>query len=91
MGVLMQSDIECESASELLMRRWFAARRAAGSIQAECEVLLRVKELAADAWRQTHARLKELETLRDALGEQLAALDGLREQPRDVAVVASSL
>jgi hypothetical protein len=79
----MQSYIECEPAAELLERRWFAALRAARSAQAECDVLLGVKELAEDAWRQTQARLMELETLRDALGEQLAASDGPEPEARE--------
>jgi hypothetical protein len=78
----MQTCIDCESAAELLQRRWFAALRAAGSAQAECDVLLGVKKLAEDAWRQTQARLLDLETLRDALGEQLAALDGPAPESR---------
>jgi len=80
---MMQSQIECESAAELLERRWFAAQSAARSVQAECEVLLQVKGLAEDAWRQTQAKLKELETLRDALEAQLAAWDGAEPYSRD--------
>ncbi len=79
----MQSYIECESAAELLERRWFATLRAARSAQAECDVLMGVKGLAEDAWRQTQARLMELETLRDALEEELAALDGAGPESRD--------
>jgi len=82
-SAVMQCHIECESAAELLERRWFAALRAARSAQTECDVLLGVRELAEDAWRQTQARLKELESLRDALGEQLAALDGAAPESRD--------
>jgi hypothetical protein len=65
-----------EPAAELLERRWFAALRAAKGVQAECEVLLGVMELAEDAWRRARAQLLELETLRDALGEQLSAMEG---------------
>jgi hypothetical protein len=68
--------VDGEPAAELLERRWFAALRAARSVQAECEVLLGVMELAEDAWRRARARLVELETLRDALGEQLTCADG---------------
>ena len=67
--------VDGEPAAELLERRWFAALRAARSMQAECDVLLGVLELAEDAWRQARARLVELETLRDALGEQLTCVD----------------
>jgi hypothetical protein len=65
-----------EPAAELLERRWFAALRAAQGMRAECEVLLGVMELAEDAWQRTRTRLVELETLRDALGEQLSAIEG---------------
>ncbi len=72
--------------------RWFAAVRAAKSVQAECEVLLGVLELTGDAWRRARARLVELETLRDALGEQLAAMDvpgsDSRNPPRQGAMSA---
>jgi hypothetical protein len=68
--------VEGEPAAELLERRWFAALRAARSVQSECEVLLGVMELAEDAWRRARARLLELETLRDALGEQLSSMEG---------------
>lgn len=72
-----------EVTAELLERRWFAALRAAKRVQTECDVLLGVLELAEDAWRRSRAQLVELETLRDALGEQLAALDGPRAKSRD--------
>jgi hypothetical protein len=71
-----------EPAAELLERRWFAALRAAQGVQAECEVLVGVMELAEDAWQRARARLLELETLRDALGEQLSAMEG---QQRSIA------
>jgi hypothetical protein len=64
-----------EPAAELLERRWFAALRAAKGVQAECDVLMGVMELAEVAWRRARARLAELETLRDALGEQLTWVD----------------
>jgi len=76
---------EGEPAAEFLERRWFAAMRAAKSAQHECEVLLGVMELAEDAWRSARARQVELETLQDALGEQLAASDGRRVEPRETA------
>ena len=72
-----------EQAAELLERRWFAALRAARDAQAECELLLEVMEVAEEAWRRTRTKLTELEVLRDALGEQMAALDGQRGEPRD--------
>jgi hypothetical protein len=74
--------VEGEPAAELLERRWFAALRAAKSAQAECEALMEVMQIAEQAWRRTRSKLSELETLRDALGEQLAAMDGQRQEPR---------
>jgi hypothetical protein len=68
--------VDGEPAAELLERRWFAALHAAKSVQAECDVLMGVMELAEDAWRRARARLVELETLRDALGDQLASVNG---------------
>jgi hypothetical protein len=64
---------DAEPAAELLQRRWFAAAAAVKSVDAECEVLLEVLELSREAWRVARARLARLETLRDTLGEQLAA------------------
>lgn len=80
--------VDGEPAAELLERRWFAALRAAKSVQAECEALLEVMEMAEEAWRRTRLKLAELETLRDALGEQLSALDAQRTQPYDAAPLA---
>jgi hypothetical protein len=74
-----------ELTAELLERRWFAALRAAKSAQAECDALLEVMRLAEEAWRRSRGNLTELETLRDALGDQLAALDGLMLESRDAA------
>lgn len=62
-------------AAELLERRWFAAFKAASSVRAECEVLLESMALTEAAWSRARARLCELEELRDALGEELEALD----------------
>jgi hypothetical protein len=68
-------DVHGESAAELLERRWFAASGAAKSLKAECDVLLGVLQLSEDAWRRACAQLAEIEALRDALGDQLAAID----------------
>jgi hypothetical protein len=73
---MMDRYLEGEPAAQLLERRWFAALRAAKGVQAECDVLLGVMELAEDSWRRARARLVELEALRDALGEQLSAMEG---------------
>lgn len=82
-GVPIDRQVDGDAAAELLERRWFAAVRAARAIEGECEVLMGVMELTEDAWRRARAQLVELETLRDALGEQLAGLDGPRAEPRE--------
>jgi hypothetical protein len=64
-----------EPAAQIWERRWFAASAAVKSVQAECEVLLGVAELAVDDWRRTCRQLARLQALRDALGERLAAMD----------------
>ncbi len=67
---------ESEPGAELLERRWFAALAAMQSLRAECDVLLGVIELAENSWRQKCAQAARIEGIKDALGEQLAALDG---------------
>jgi hypothetical protein len=62
-----------DSAAGLLERRWFAARRAALEVQAECDALAHALDLAQAAWRGARTRLAHLEALRDALGEELLA------------------
>jgi hypothetical protein len=74
-----------EPAAQILERRWFAALAAVKGLQAECEVLLGVVRLAVDDWRRTCAQLAQLEALRDALGERLAAMD----EPRLAAALES--
>jgi hypothetical protein len=64
-----------DAAADLLERRWFAAFKAASGVRAECEALLESMALTQDAWGRARARLSELEALRDALGEELEALD----------------
>ena len=64
-----------DAAANLLERRWFAAFKAASGVRAECEALLESMARAQVAWSRARARLAELETLRDALGEELEALD----------------
>ncbi len=68
------------AAANLLERRWFAAFKAASGVRAECEALLESMARAQVAWSRARARLAELETLRDALGEELEALDECEEQ-----------
>lgn len=67
--------IEGDAAANLLERRWFAAFKAASGMRAECEALLESMALAEAAWSRARVRLCELEALRDALGEELEALD----------------
>lgn len=64
-----------DTAVNLLERRWFSSIAAVRAAQAECEVLREVMDLAENAWRRARTQLAEIEALRDALGEQLAALD----------------
>ena len=64
-----------DAAADLLERRWFAAFKAASTVRAECEALLESMALTEAAWSVARARLCELESLRDALGEQFEALD----------------
>ena len=69
-----------DAAANLLERRWFAAFKAASGVRAECETLLESMALTQVAWSRARARLAEFEALRDALGEELEALDE-REGP----------
>ena len=65
-----------DTAANLLERRWFSSIAAARAMQAECEVLREVLETAETAWRRARTQLVQLECLRDALGDQLAEIDG---------------
>jgi hypothetical protein len=64
-----------DPAANLLERRWFSSITAVRTAEAECEVLREVMEMAESAWRRARTQLAELECLRDALGDELAALD----------------
>jgi hypothetical protein len=64
-----------DAAAALLERRWFAAFKAASGARAECEALLDTMAGTQAAWSRARVRLAELEALRDALGEELLALD----------------
>ena len=64
-----------DAAANLLERRWFAAFKAASGVRAECEALLESMTLTHAAWTEARIRLSELEALRDALGEEVEALD----------------
>jgi hypothetical protein len=68
-----------DAAAELLERRWFAAFKAASVARAQCEALVEALEMTKIAWNEARARLVSLESLRDALGEEMAELDGQQE------------
>jgi hypothetical protein len=74
--------VDGEPAAALLERRWFAAFKAASGVRAECETLLESMSIVQTAWARARTRLSELEAMRDALGEELEALDE-REEPAD--------
>jgi hypothetical protein len=65
-----------EAAAEMLERRWFAAFKAASCARAECEALIEAMIASEAAWVEARERLAKLESMRDALGEELAELDG---------------
>ena len=69
-----------DAAANMLERRWFAAFKAASGVRTECEALLESMALTQAAWSRARARLAELEALRDALGEEIEALDEREEQ-----------
>lgn len=71
--------VDGEAAAEMLERRWFAAFKAASVARAECEALIEEIETVEAAWNLARVRLAHLESLRDALGDELAELDGQKE------------
>lgn len=71
---------EGDAAADLLERRWFASMAAVRAKQAECEALLEVMTLARVSWRDTLTELRKLEALRDALAEEAAERQAIREQ-----------
>lgn len=70
---------DSDAAAALIERRWFAAHAAARSLQAECEVLREVMEMAENAWRHARTQLAQFESLCDALEQELAEREGPRE------------
>jgi hypothetical protein len=68
-----------EATAEMLERRWFAAFKAASLARAECEALVEALKMTEAAWDKARERLGKLESLRDALGEELAELDGQQD------------
>jgi hypothetical protein len=79
-----------DPAADLLERRWFAAARAASQVQAECDALAQVLDMAQAAWRNARVRLSYLESLRDSLGDDLSVIDN-REPQRASAVAQRSV
>jgi len=75
----MNRYMEGGAAAEMLERRWFAAFKAASVARAECEALVEALKMTQAAWNEARNRLVKLESLRDALGEELAELDGQKE------------
>jgi hypothetical protein len=71
--------MDLNAAPEVLECRWFAAFNAASAARAECETLVEALQITEAAWREARRRLVKLESLRDALGEELAELDGLKD------------
>jgi hypothetical protein len=78
---MVNRDRDGDAAANLLERRWFAAFKAASGARAECEALLESMAITQAAWSDARARLCEFEALRDALGEELEALDECETAP----------
>jgi hypothetical protein len=76
----MNRYLEGGAAAEMLERRWFAAFKAASVARAECEALVEALKMTQAAWNEARNRLVKLESLRDALGDELAELDGQKEE-----------
>jgi len=68
-----------DAAANLLERRWFAASAKAKALQNECEVMRKVVEQAAVAYRDARTQLAQLEALRDGLAQRLAHPDSARQ------------
>jgi hypothetical protein len=67
--------MESEAAVEMLERRWFATYKSAEGMRSKCNALLAVVAAAETAWRLALTELAKIETLRDALGDQLSRID----------------
>jgi hypothetical protein len=76
----MSRYLEGGAAAEMLERRWFAAFKAASVARAECEAVVEALKMTQAAWNEARNRLVKLESLRDALGDELAELDGQKEE-----------
>ena len=68
-----------EGSPALLERRWFAAHNACIAQREQCDGIRQALEQAEQAWRLAHAKLRTLESLRDALGQELAEADATSE------------
>ena len=62
-------DLDDTLDSSVREQRWFAAVSATKALQAECDVLRQVRDLADAEWQVARARLESFETLCDALSE----------------------
>ena len=80
-------DRDADAAANLLERRWFSTLAAVRAMQDECEVLREVMELAEASWRRARTQLAELESLRDALGDEQYP-EASSSQPRSVMYAA---
>jgi hypothetical protein len=78
LGGRIHLDIDTDAETALIERRWFASMKAVRKMQAECEVLREVMELAESSWRLARSRLSSLEAAHDTLGEELAQRDACR-------------
>lgn len=64
-----------DAAANLIERRWFAASAKVKTLQDECDIMQKVMEQAAQAYRGARLRLAQLESLRDGLAERLTPLE----------------
>jgi hypothetical protein len=76
-GQYTHRDADRDAATNLLERRWFSSLAAVRAMQTECEILQEALQLAEAAWRRAQSQLAEYEALSDALGDELAACDGV--------------
>ena len=70
-----------DAAAEMLERRWFATYKSAEAMRLECDMLREVVVAADAAWRRALTQLTELESVRDALGDELACIDQHYPEP----------
>jgi len=81
---MVDRNADGDATDALLERRWFASITAVRAMQAECELLREVMELAEDAWRRARSQMLRLEALRDALGDDLAHREAQQQQSADI-------